>query len=41
MTLTFKILYGLYLENPKVKKADTCRETGLGVDVQWHNVTLV
>ena len=42
VTLTFKILSGLYFRNCKVQKVDTWSGHWLGaVDMQYHNVTLI
>ena len=42
LTLTYKILYGLYLGNCKVKEVDTsCGHWSRGVIEQCHSVTLI
>ena len=42
VTLTFKILYGVYLGNCKVQEVDTWQGYGLGVEcVQHHGVNLI
>ena len=42
LTLTLKILSGLYLRNRKVLEVDTLKEHWLeGVGVQHHGVTLI